>query len=676
MYSAFRIVIAILAAGLLFSSAIGQSPRGERYAFLVAVRKYPPTELRDLKYSEPDILELRKVLLAGGYRKENVVLLTQTTGAEEPRFAPELVKIRRELKLLLQDKTEADSVVVAFAGHGVQFKGMPEHYFCASDVKLANKQTLLPLSEVYDELEKCGAGMKVMFVDACRNDPLSSLARSGGNVEIESVTKPQKRQPAGGIAAFFSCSEGEQAFEHPELGHGVFFNFVIDGLRGGAAQQPGQPVTLPELEYFVKKRVSDYVRANLDGARQMPEMHGKVRGLQPLLASASSASSSVTRRDVPPTRPPSASQPSLAGFESLFNGRTLEGWEVISGSREAWKVDKEEIVVTGDAKSPGWLMTTNEYTDFVLRLEYQVSQGANSGVTFRALGDDAKVPEIQILDDAFYPKNGPVHSTGSLWSFALDQQAQTRPAGMWNLMEIEVVGTNLRITVNGMNTVQTTLKKFASASDAIPGFRRHLGRIGLQNWAGGTTRFRNVRIKTLACEGMRELFNGKDMNGWRDLDNPMASRWAIKEGCLTCDGPSSYLYSDTAFGNFYARCEVRIDATGNSGFFVRAQPDGAHPKGYEVQISYSDKAVKTGGLYLTFGGNRIVPPREVVGRPNEWITMDIVCDGNRLVSAVNGKHVVDWTDPQGTFSSGRIALQHHNPNTRVQFRRIEVKELP
>ena len=68
-------------------------------------------------------------------------------GALEP------ANIRKELGLLLKNMDEADSVVVALAGHGVQFRGDEESYFCPADARLADQATLIPLGEVYTALE-------------------------------------------------------------------------------------------------------------------------------------------------------------------------------------------------------------------------------------------------------------------------------------------------------------------------------------------------------------------------------------------------------------------------------------------------------------------------------------------------------------------------------------------
>ena len=277
--------VLVVLASLLLCKSQGQEPkrpRGEKYALLVGVRTYDPNELRRLPYSEADVTALAAVLRGNGYKPDNVVLMTQTAGAENLRFLPLADRIRKELSLLIGDCTEDDSILVAFAGHGVQFRGDLESYFCPADAKLDDKSTLIALDAIYKALEKCPAGFKLLMVDACRNDPRSDNSRSLSRIQLESVTRPQKTPPPGGVMAFFSCSEGELAFEHPDLKHGVFFYYVIEGLSGSATVVGSDGVTLPELEFYVKKQVRDFVRTNY-GTRQTPELRGDSRGLFPIV---------------------------------------------------------------------------------------------------------------------------------------------------------------------------------------------------------------------------------------------------------------------------------------------------------------------------------------------------------------------------------------------------------
>jgi tetratricopeptide (TPR) repeat protein len=91
----------------------------------VGVRQYDKVELRNLDYTENDVTVLAKMLRAAGYRR--VVLMTQTHGAAQARYLPTAANIRRELRGLLEDRRPEDTVIVAFCGHGLQFKGSDEY---------------------------------------------------------------------------------------------------------------------------------------------------------------------------------------------------------------------------------------------------------------------------------------------------------------------------------------------------------------------------------------------------------------------------------------------------------------------------------------------------------------------------------------------------------------------
>ena len=274
-----------LLATLHAASALAQPPaaaQGKKFALLVGVRQYDQNELRSLPYSEADVTELGRVLKEADYQPDNVVLLTQTLGAENARFLPLAANIRKELRLLLRNRGRGDTVVIAFAGHGIQFKKDQEQFFCPMDARLSDKNTLISIREVYKELEKCHASVRLLLVDACRNNPQTDRARSSAEVEIESVTRPAVQEPPGGVAALFSCQGGEKAFEHEELRHGVFFHFIIEGLRGQADADHDRKVDLDELMLYAKKQVPEYVRTKL-GAVQTPESRGLTAGVVPII---------------------------------------------------------------------------------------------------------------------------------------------------------------------------------------------------------------------------------------------------------------------------------------------------------------------------------------------------------------------------------------------------------
>jgi formylglycine-generating enzyme required for sulfatase activity len=336
-----RIAPALVLAALIAAPALALAQpgmrRGERYALLVGVRAYDPNELHDLAYSEADVTGLAAVLGAGGYEPGNVVLMTQTLGATKPRSLPLAANIRKELKLLLRDLEPADSVVVAFAGHGVQFAGEKSTYFCPADAKLADRSTLIPLDDVYRELEASKAGLKMLLVDACRNDPRTKNSRSRAEVELESLDRPQVVPPPGGVLAFFSCSEGEKAQEYEELKHGVFFHFVIQGLEGGADLDGDNLISPEELAQYARRRVRDYVR-DKNGVRQMPELRGTSRDLVSLVRL-----SRPRTPDVAPPRLSRANEPRAPITNSLgMRLVPIPAGEFLMGSSDDEDADDDE----------------------------------------------------------------------------------------------------------------------------------------------------------------------------------------------------------------------------------------------------------------------------------------------------------------------------------------------
>jgi formylglycine-generating enzyme required for sulfatase activity len=252
-------------------------PAGQKYALLIAVREYDKNQLRNLPFTENDVTVLADLLKKQGY--DRVVLMTQKVGADQARFLPLADNIRKSITGILADRAANDTVLIAFAGHGVQFKRDEEHYFCPMDAKLQDRKTLVSLAEVYKQLENSKAGFKFLLADACRNDPQSDASRARAEVDLESVTRPQGKTPPGGVAAFFSCSSGEKSFENTSTKHGVFFEHIIRGLKGEADFDRNGQIDLDELVLFAKRKVPDFVKDEFgDDVRQMPELVGKTRG--------------------------------------------------------------------------------------------------------------------------------------------------------------------------------------------------------------------------------------------------------------------------------------------------------------------------------------------------------------------------------------------------------------
>ncbi len=263
-------------------SLVGASSKcsaAENYAFLVAVGDYDIKQLKPLAYTRHDVLEFAKALTDTGFKSENIVLMHDDLKTlKSQRYLPQAEKIRKEFDLLLSSVGDGDAVIVAFAGHGVQFEGDDRNFFCPIDADLEEpkRRSLISLKEIYTKLEACQADRKLLLVDACRNDPLSKLSRSREKVKLNSVTRPQIEPVPKGIVALFSCSAGQESYEWPDLEHGVFFHQILSGWKG-AADTGDQELSLDELVAYTRKNTQTFARLKL-GAIQTPQLKGEFNG--------------------------------------------------------------------------------------------------------------------------------------------------------------------------------------------------------------------------------------------------------------------------------------------------------------------------------------------------------------------------------------------------------------
>src|SRR5262249_28226538 len=121
----------------------------------------------------------------------------------------------------------------------------------------------------------------------------------------------------------------------------------------------------------------------------------------------------------------------------------------------------------------------------------------------------------------------------------------------------------------------------------------------------------------------------------------------------------------------HLRFEAKLKAGGDGGVFFRApfslKPKWGGPLGYEAQI-----AARTGTVLVG---------EEVFGNPagtapDTWFVGGGMATENRIVVAVNGQTTANFADSKDRYRKGHLALQVWSPETVVQFRKIEIKELP
>jgi len=178
-------------------------------------------------------------------------------------------------------------------------------------------------------------------------------------------------------------------------------------------------------------------------------------------------------------------------------------------------------------------------------------------------------------------------------------------------------------------------------------------------------------------KGFVSLFNGKDLAGWKKSD-AKTSKIAVKDGKIVCQGTRAHIFTEKQFKNFHFKAEVMTTPGSNSGIYFHSkyQESGWPSVGYESQVNVTHRdPVKTGSIYNT------VKLFKTPAKDNKWWTQEIIVKGKRVVVKIDGKTVVDHTEPADKkgpvkLSKGSFALQAHDPKSVVYYRNLRVKSLP
>lgn len=184
-------------------------------------------------------------------------------------------------------------------------------------------------------------------------------------------------------------------------------------------------------------------------------------------------------------------------------------------------------------------------------------------------------------------------------------------------------------------------------------------------------------------EGFVSLFDGKTLKGWK-MATENTNTWKIEDGALVTRGDRCHLFyvgDDKPFNNFELKVDVMTEKSANGGiyFHTKYQEKGWPKYGFEVQVNNTHGDwKKTGSIY------DVVNVRESAAQDYQWWTQHIIVNGNRVIVKIDGKTVVDYTEPADQkpgkdftrkLDEGTFALQAHDPKSVSRFKNIRVKRL-
>lgn len=294
--------------GLQTTDTVRQFPATtKRFALIIGVDQYADTQITTLGGASNDAKSLSEALVRyAGFPADQVALLASNQPAERQ---PTRGNILRRLSNLASVVPKDGLLLVSFAGHGMEREGraflLPSDAQVSGDVDLL-EQTAINVQQVRDRVKKTGVGQVVLILDACRNDPVGRA--DAPNPLTPTYTRSfnfdVRNREVQAFATLYATAVGQRAYEYKERKQGYFTWALIEGMKGGAANDQGE-VTLAALVKYLQERVPKQVAMDLgSGKDQRPfaDIGGyKAEDLVISVAAAGKDTSSVATTSQPAT---------------------------------------------------------------------------------------------------------------------------------------------------------------------------------------------------------------------------------------------------------------------------------------------------------------------------------------------------------------------------------------
>lgn len=487
-------------------------------------------------------------------------------------------------------------------------------------------------------------------------------------------------QAAGGVRTFLSLMFVSQ--------------YLDDAALSSAASRSAMQISLPTSD----------AKPGLTGV--------EVRNtLQRMLDKLTGADSQYERIDI---RTYLEKMPFTRGYESIFNGKDLSGWQgLVENPIARSKMTKEELAkkqAEANAKvKNNWsvkdgciyfqgdganLCTARPYGDFEMIVDWKISKNGDSGIYLRG------TPQIQIWDLARIDVGAQVGS-GGLYNNQKERSTPLvvadNPIGEWNTFNIKMIGDRVTVYLNGVLVVDNVvLENYWDRT--LPIFPEEA--IELQ--AHGTElAFRNLYVKELntkpyqltaeeKTQGFNVLFNGKNLDGW--IGNK--TDYVVEDNTIAIypsNESHGNLNTEKEYSDFVFRFDFQLTPGANNGLGIHAPLEGdAAYVGKEIQILDNTAPVYSKLEVYQYHGSVygvIAAKREFLKPVGEWNQEEVYVKGDYIKVTLNGTVILegdmkkaskngtlDHKDHPGLNShKGHIAFLGHG--SIVKFKNIRIKEL-
>ena len=358
------------------------------------------------------------------------------------------------------------------------------------------------------------------------------------------------------------------------------------------------------------------------------------------------------------------------GWIRLFDGQSPFGWIVVGNAN--WQFKDGIISVSRGDKS--FLCTSFQLADYELQVDFRSDPKTNSGVFLRTGPQPEDVAE-GCLELNIAPPDNPFPTA----SFVARQKVETESLGdfdptEWHTYHVKLVDDTVQVKLDGKEVISL------EGQTVDP-----MGHISLQH-NEGKVEFRNILLRPI-LDGTTLALDDEWEKDWIKEEKEGATLTVTPEEMgLKMEGGLGKLQTKQSFGDFVLHAEYTLaNRDVNSGIFFRCMPD-AMLDGYECQVNHSIQDENPlqpgdGGAGAIF---RRQNARVVIGDGTSASHITLLANGSQIATWVNGIQVVDFVDTREPnenprrglrLEAGPIALQGHDPGTKVVYHKIEVAEI-
>lgn len=335
-------IVLLLAPVVSFGqvSSANAAPRGlnvrkelpasrKRYALVIGVDTYDDPQINRLAGAANDAQAIAGALTQyAGFPADQVILLA----SDQPRERqPTRGNILKRLANLRGAVPEDGLLLVSFAGHGLQHEG--KAFLLPSDAQTGDltllEDTTINVEIVRERVQQTGVKQVIMVLDACRNNP--SGRGDAGNLLTDAYTKAfdfyQRNREVEAFATLYATEIGYRAYEYTERKHGYFTWALVEGLKGGAANERNE-VTLAGLVKYLQEQVPKRIQLDL-GQEKKQRPWADIQGYK-----ADDLVLAVVAR--PPVNPPVAAPAPETAVTTETDPAAIEAavWDGIKNSKD------------------------------------------------------------------------------------------------------------------------------------------------------------------------------------------------------------------------------------------------------------------------------------------------------------------------------------------------------